>query len=69
MLVVALVGLAAFMGWCVVLAVTSLLGKDIWPYTVKGPLRSKDEDVWMHKALIEYEKVVPPPPHKRSASS
>ena len=67
MLVVMLVALAACIGWCIVVAVTTMLGKDVWPYTVKGPLRSNEENVWMHKALLEYEKQVPPP--KRSASS
>ena len=60
-LVVTLVALGAFLVWCIVLAVASMLGKDIWPYTAKGPLRSTDEDVWMHKAMIEHEKRVPPP--------
>ena len=55
----------AFIGWCVVYGL-AMLGANIWPYTVKGPLRSYEENVWMRKALLEYEKQVPPP--KRSAS-
>ena len=55
----------AFIGWCVVYGL-AMVGANIWPYTVKGPLRSHEENVWMRKALLEYEKQVPPP--KRSAS-
>ena len=61
MLVVMLVALGAFIVWCIAWAVASMLGKDVWPYTVKGPLRSTEEEVWMRKAILEYEKKVPPP--------
>ncbi len=67
MLVVMSVALAACIGWCIVVAVATMLGKDVWPHTVKGPLRGTEENVWMHKALLEYEKKVPPP--ERSAAS
>lgn len=55
----------AFVVWFIVF-LAAMLGANIWPYTVKGPLRSYEENVWMRKALLEYEKQVPPP--KRSAS-
>ena len=51
----------AFIAWCIVRALAVMLGKDIWPYSAKGPLRSTEEEVWMRKAIIEYEKQVPPP--------
>ena len=51
----------AFLASCIVGGLVAVLGKGIWPYTLKGPLRSTEEEVWMRKAIIEYEKKVPPP--------
>ena len=53
--------LGAFVASCIVGGVVAWLRKDIWPYSVKGPLRSTEEEVWMRKAILEYEKKVPPP--------
>ena len=56
----------ALMVWGVVIVVATWLGKDIWPYTVKGPMRSTEEEVWVQEAIIEYAKKVPYPGTSRS---
>lgn len=64
--VAVVVVLLALMLWGVVIIVATLLGKDIWPYTVKGPMRSIEEEVWVQEAIIEYAKKVPYPGTSRS---
>ena len=61
LITIALSLLVALMSYGIVLIVRTLLGKDTWPYTVKGPLRSTAEDMWLQEAAIEYAKKVPYP--------
>lgn len=45
----------------IVFAIVRMSGKDIWPYTTKGPLRGNEEEAWIKEAIAEYAKKVPYP--------
>lgn len=45
----------------IVFAIVRISGKDIWPYTTKGPLRGNEEEAWIKEAIAEYAKKVPYP--------